>query len=202
VFPLQVVRANRFLEQRETDPAAQQPDDLDPAIIGLMNYPSLIGKMNDYIDWTEQLGNAVVDQLEDAQLAIQEILRSAFNLGVLKSDDRQRVIEDGPVIRIMPAGSATIAIPATTRRPCSTRSMPRTRRRPVSRRSRSLCRGPPVEGAPPPPPPPPLPRPLPHPSRLRRRPPRPFRLPPIRPKPMRRPRPPPTHRCRPTLPCR
>ncbi|MFO1068240.1 MAG: DUF3300 domain-containing protein [Geminicoccaceae bacterium] len=111
VFPLQVVQADRFLQKYARDNTLQPPDDLDPAVIALLNYPQLIGLMNEYLDWTEAMGDAVVDQLDETQLAIQDIRRAALALGMLQDTDQQRVIEDGAIIRIMPRDPKTIAIP-------------------------------------------------------------------------------------------
>jgi hypothetical protein len=111
VFPLQIVQADRFLERYAADSTTPQPDDLDPSVIALMNYPDLLGTMNEYLDWTEALGIAVVDQLDATQLAIQDMRRAAYNLGMLQSNEHQKVVEDGPVIRILPAEPDEIAIP-------------------------------------------------------------------------------------------
>jgi hypothetical protein len=111
VFPVQVVQADRFLQRYAEDSSTPQPEDLDPAVIALLNYPAIIGQMSEYLDWTEALGNAVVDQLDQTQLAIQDVRRAALNMGALKSDEQQRVIEDGPVIRIMPADAGAVAVP-------------------------------------------------------------------------------------------
>src|SRR4051794_8994980 len=40
VFPLQIVQADRFLTKRQSDPTLAPPDDFDPSVVGLLNYPS------------------------------------------------------------------------------------------------------------------------------------------------------------------
>lgn len=62
-LPLQVVQAGRYLDKRAKNPALPPDPDWDKSIIGLINYPRQVQSMAEYIDWTENLGNAVVDKL-------------------------------------------------------------------------------------------------------------------------------------------
>lgn len=109
--PLEVVQAHRFLEQRAKDPSLTADPDLDSSILGLMNYPGTLGQMNEYLDWTEALGDGVLDQLEDVQASVQDIRWSAYNTGILVSNDHQKVVTDGDVIRIEPADAGTVSVP-------------------------------------------------------------------------------------------
>ena len=109
--PLQVVQANRFLEQRAKDSSLTPDQDWDPSILGLLNYPKVLGTMNEYLDWTEALGDAVVDQLADVQDAIIDLRWGAYNAGILASNDQQKVVVDGDVIQVMPANPKSISVP-------------------------------------------------------------------------------------------
>lgn len=109
--PLQVVQAERFLEKRKKDPKLTPDPEWDKSILGLLNYPNLIGQMNEYIDWTETVGDAVVDQLDDVQGAIQDIRWGAYNSGILVSNKQQKVVAEEDIIRILPADPKTVSIP-------------------------------------------------------------------------------------------
>jgi hypothetical protein len=109
--PLQVVQAERFLEKRKKDPKLTPDPEWDKSILGLLNYPNLLGQMNEYVDWTEALGDAVVDQLDDVQGAIQDIRWGAYNTGILASSKQQKVVAEEDIIRILPADPKTVSIP-------------------------------------------------------------------------------------------
>lgn len=109
--PLQVVQAERFLEKRKKDPKLTPDPEWDKSILGLLNYPNLIGQMNEYIDWTETVGDAVVDKLDDVQGAIQDIRWGAYNSGILVSNKQQKVVAEEDIIRILPADPKTVSIP-------------------------------------------------------------------------------------------
>ena len=109
--PLQVVQAERFLEKRKKDPKLTPDPEWDKSVLGLLNYPNLLGQMNEYVDWTEALGEAVVDQLDDVQGAIQDIRWGAYNSGILVSNKQQKVVAEEDIIRILPADPKTVSIP-------------------------------------------------------------------------------------------
>jgi hypothetical protein len=92
--PLQVVQASRFLEKQKADPNLKPDPTWDPAIIALLNYPQVIKQLNDDLDWTEQLGNAVMDQQKDVMDAIQAARTAAASAGYLKTNDQQVVVQD------------------------------------------------------------------------------------------------------------
>lgn len=111
IFPLQVVQASRFLEKYAKDPNLKPDLNWDSSVLGLLNYPVVIGAMNDDLDWTGNLGQAVVNQLEDVQDSIQQFRSELYAGGVLASNDKQRVIVSKDVIAILPADAETIYVP-------------------------------------------------------------------------------------------
>src|SRR5688572_18411728 len=60
-YPLDVVAAARFLEKSKTQPDLQADADWDPSVIALLNYPVVISMMNEDLDWTTALGEAVLN---------------------------------------------------------------------------------------------------------------------------------------------
>ncbi|HEX5789117.1 MAG TPA: DUF3300 domain-containing protein, partial [Woeseiaceae bacterium] len=101
-----------FLEDLEADPSLKPDEDWDDAIVALVNYPEVVEMMNDDLDWTWQLGEAVVAQQSDVIAAIATFRDKAHAAGNLKSDDRQMVTRnDEDVIEIEPVSEEVIFVP-------------------------------------------------------------------------------------------
>ncbi len=110
--PLQLVQANRYLEKRQADSNLEPDPNWDPAILALINYPQVIDQMNADLDWTEQLGNAVIDQQVDVLDSIQQIRAEAAATGYLQTDDNQVVVQEGETVIIQSAQPQVIYVPA------------------------------------------------------------------------------------------
>jgi Protein of unknown function (DUF3300) len=109
--PLQIVQAQRFLDKRNTDQKLQPDAEWDPSILALINYPEVVSKMNADLDWTEDLGNAVIDQQQGVMDMIQQIRAETYAGGYLKSDDKQVVVQEKETIIIQPADPEYIYVP-------------------------------------------------------------------------------------------
>src|SRR5262249_13779131 len=79
--PLQIVQAQRYLDKRKADQSLKPDDSWDPSVLALLNYPEVISKMNADLDWTENLGNAVMDQQKDVMDMIQQIRAETYEGG-------------------------------------------------------------------------------------------------------------------------
>jgi len=110
-YPVQLVQAQRFLEQRQEDPALQPDEDWDDAVVALLNYPEVLALLNEDLDWTWRLGEAVLNQQEQVFDAIGRFRQQAYAAGNLKSDDRQQVVVEEGVIEIEPADPEVIYVP-------------------------------------------------------------------------------------------
>lgn len=110
-YPLQLVEASRFLEQLEQDPSLQPDEDWDDSVVALINYPEVIELLNADLDWTWQLGEAVVAQQADVIAAIETFRDRAYAAGNLKSDEYQEVSNDEGVIEITPVNEEIIYVP-------------------------------------------------------------------------------------------
>ena len=111
ISPLDLVEAERFLLRREKDPSLEPDPDWDSSVVGLLNYPQLIGSMSEYLDWTQLLGGAVVDQLEAVQASIQDIRGAALAQGILESNAQQKVVVVDDLVVIAPVDKSTISVP-------------------------------------------------------------------------------------------
>ena len=111
VYPLQIVDAARFLDDLKVDPSLKPDPEWDDAVVALLNYPEVIELLNDEIDWTWRLGEAVVAQQADVVAAIETFRDRAYAAGNLKSDSYQNVIHDEGAIQITPVSEDTIYVP-------------------------------------------------------------------------------------------
>jgi Protein of unknown function (DUF3300) len=110
-YPLDIVEASRFLEKKKTTPDAEPDADWDPSVLALLNYPVVLNMMNEDLDWTTSLGEAVLDQQGDVIDAIQQVRRSAYTTGHLKSDERMTVTFENDVVAIAPADPKVVYVP-------------------------------------------------------------------------------------------
>ena len=110
-YPLQVVEAARFLEERKKDSTLKPNEKWDDSIVALLNYPDVVKLMNSDVDWTWRLGDAVINQRADVLDAIQSFRDRAYAAGNLKSDDHQVVQNDEGAIAIKPADPQVVYVP-------------------------------------------------------------------------------------------
>lgn len=109
--PLQIVQADRFLDKRKSDPKAPVDEKWDDAVKSLLNYPEVVKKMSQDLDWTADLGEAVVTDQGAVLEAVQSFRRKTQSAGNLKSDDKQVVVVEKEVIKIVPADPQVIYVP-------------------------------------------------------------------------------------------
>ena len=110
-YPLQIIEAGRFLGALEDDPSLEPDPEWDDSVVALLNYPEVIELLNDDIDWTWRLGEAVVAQQGDVVAAIETFRDRAYAAGNLKSDEYQTVSRDEGVIEISPVSDDVIYVP-------------------------------------------------------------------------------------------
>ncbi len=113
--------------------SAIQADHLqwDPSILGLLPFPSVLDMMARDQAWTEQLGNAVLNQRPEVMDAVQRMRRLARQYGYLAPNGYVNVVDSGGYIEVRPVNPA-----------CDLRALVRPIRRlcsPASRRRRDDC---------------------------------------------------------------
>ena len=110
-YPMQIVMAARFLDALETDSSLKPDKAWDDSIIALLNYPEVVRMMDEDLDWTRQLGDAVLDQQTEVIAAVERFRDRAYAAGNLKSDNRQVVSNDNGIIEIDPVEDDVIYVP-------------------------------------------------------------------------------------------
>jgi len=120
-YPLDVVKADRWLQdpahanfQGDQLAAAIEAEAWDPSIKSLMPFPRILRMMDEELDWTEQLGNAVIVQQGDVMDSIQRLRHQAATAGTLWSNAEQRVTTERQGIVIEPANPELIYPPVYT----------------------------------------------------------------------------------------
>lgn len=111
LYPLQVIEAQRFLEQKKAKPDAEPKKSWDDSIISLLNYREIVKMMSDDLDWTQALGSALAHQQKDVLIAIQDLRDKAVASRIIKSDDKITVETQGENVVIRPADPEEIYIP-------------------------------------------------------------------------------------------
>ena len=116
-FPLQVVKADRIIAESEdlSDEALSETlseQDFDPSVLVLLSgFPTVIERMATDLDWTEQLGIAMLQQDDDVLAAVQRMRADARDMGYLSSNDAQAVEEEEGQIYIAPTDPEVVYVP-------------------------------------------------------------------------------------------
>jgi hypothetical protein len=83
----------------------------DSSVIALLPFPSVLDQMARDMGWTQQLGNAVLEQRPDVMDAVQRMRQDAFRYGYLQSNQYVRVLPTGGEIQIIPVNPDFYYVP-------------------------------------------------------------------------------------------
>lgn len=111
LYPLQIVEASRFLDQVAKKPGLKPKESWDGSVISLLNYPDIVKMMSDDLEWTQSLGDALTYQQKDVLVAIQQLRDTAVAKGVIKSDDKIKVVEENDNVVIRSASADKVYVP-------------------------------------------------------------------------------------------
>ncbi len=110
-FPLDIVQADRFLQQLKKTPQLHPDTRWNESVRSLLNYPEVVTMMSQDLDWTQDLGEAVVSQQGDVLKAIQAFRARVSTAGNLKTDDKQIIVQEKETIKIVQANPEVIYVP-------------------------------------------------------------------------------------------
>ena len=108
--PSDIVLAARFLE-RGGKPAATATQTWQDSVKSLVHYPEVIALLDENLGWTQELGEAYLDQPEDVMDAIQSLRDRAMKAGLLTDTAQQAIVVEDGEIRIVPAKPTVIYVP-------------------------------------------------------------------------------------------
>jgi hypothetical protein len=108
---LDLVQAARFLRKNngKADPRPNQK--WNTSVFVLLQFPDVIYRMDENLDWTQSLGQAVLAQQADVMKSIQAIRASANAAGTLQSNDKQSVVIQQDVVQIVPTDPQIVYVP-------------------------------------------------------------------------------------------
>src|SRR3954447_21256977 len=97
-YPLEVVQAQRWLGRGgnarlrgEALAQALQTESWDDSVKSLVLFPDVLKMMNEQLEWTQQLGDAVLAQQADVLNAVQVLRSRAQQAGKLESGPQQTI---------------------------------------------------------------------------------------------------------------
>lgn len=116
-YPLEIVQADRWTKQNKNlkgDALTQalEKQDWDASVKSLVNFPDVLSKMNENLEWTQKLGDAFLAQQKQVMDTVQNLRKKAQEAGNLKSTEQQKVIVQEKVIVIEPAQPQVIYVPS------------------------------------------------------------------------------------------
>ncbi len=124
-YPIEIVQAKRWLAQGQNAALrgdalvrALEPLPWDPSVKSLTPFPDVLGLMNDQLDWTQQLGDAVLAQQEDVLNAVQVLRGRAQAAGQLQSGPQiivnvtHQTVQAAPTARVAPPPQIITIAPA------------------------------------------------------------------------------------------
>ena len=115
-YPLEVVEAARWsaarpgLEGAEAVRAAERMG-WDPSVQALVAFPEVLARMDQNLDWTQDLGDAYLLQEPDVIDAIQRLRDEAYAAGYLDSLEYARTYRDRNLIIIEPRHTEVVYVP-------------------------------------------------------------------------------------------
>src|SRR6478609_6914087 len=95
-YPLEIVEAARWLRANPNakgDAALKAVADKswDVAVKSLVAFPSVLSQLDEHLDWTQKIGDALIGQQQDVATSIQRLRARAAEAGNLKSGKEQTV---------------------------------------------------------------------------------------------------------------
>jgi hypothetical protein len=99
-YPLEVVEAARWSKANPTlkgdaAVAAVKDKSWDASVKSLVAFPDVLAQMNEHLDWTQKLGDAMISQEADVADSIQRLRGKASAAGNLQTTPQQTVTTQG-----------------------------------------------------------------------------------------------------------
>jgi len=115
-YPLEIVQASRWLKKNpdlkdEALDTALREEPWDPSVKTLVMFPDVLKRMNDNLDWTQDLGDAFLAQESDVMDAAQRLRNAAQQTGALKDTPQQKVVVENETIIVETADPQVVYVP-------------------------------------------------------------------------------------------
>ena len=115
-YPLEIVQASRWVKRNADLKGAALDTALlerpwDPSVKTMVMFPTVLQRMNDNLDWTQDLGDAFLAQEQDVTEAVQRLRHEAQSTGALRDTEQQKVVVEKETIIVQPADPQTVYVP-------------------------------------------------------------------------------------------
>ena len=116
-FPIQIVQAARWLEKNPGLKEKALEDALkdqtwDASVKSMCGFPDVLKKLNENLDWTQDMGEAFMNQRSEVLDAVQRMRGKAYESGNLKTTEQQTVTQQpDKIIVIQPSNPEVIYVP-------------------------------------------------------------------------------------------
>lgn len=115
-YPLEVIQAARWSREHpglrgEDAVAAVEHHNWDASVKALVAFPELLRRMDDDLQWTQDLGDAFLVQEEEVIASIQYLRSEAYSQGQLRSNEYVKVVREKEYIYIQPARTRVVYVP-------------------------------------------------------------------------------------------
>ena len=119
-YPLEIVEAARWSQANPNlkgDAAVTAVADKtwDVSVRSLVAFPSILKQLNEHLDWTQKLGDAMIGQQADVATSIQRLRAKAAAAGTLKTGKEQTVTTQTQgsetIIAIQPTDPQVVYVP-------------------------------------------------------------------------------------------
>jgi hypothetical protein len=115
-YPLEIVQAERWAQDKanltgEELEVAVQSQPWDPSVGSLVFFPSVLELMSKNLDWTQDLGDAVLAQQSKVLETVQRLRKQAIDAGSLATTEQQRVDAEGGTVVVQPADAEMVYVP-------------------------------------------------------------------------------------------
>jgi hypothetical protein len=116
-YPLDVVAAARFVKENKGLKGDALDKEVakknwDPSVQSLTAFPVVLEMMNDRLDWTQELGEAFLDDEKRVLQTVQSLRQKADAAGNLKSNEQIKVVKEQQTIIIEPAQPTVVYVPS------------------------------------------------------------------------------------------
>ncbi|MBU6281942.1 DUF3300 domain-containing protein [bacterium] len=115
-YPLEIVEADRWQRANASLKGAALEAELakqpwDKSVAWLVNFPDVLSRMAQNLQWTQSLGDAVLSSQADVMAAVQRMRQRAESSGSLQTTPQQTVVKEKEVIKIVPANPEVVYVP-------------------------------------------------------------------------------------------
>lgn len=115
-YPLEVVQADRWVSNhsklKPADAMAQvESKNWDPSVKALVPFAKILERMSDNLDWTQQLGDAFLQDEKRLLASIQSLRRKADKAGNLNNMEHMNIEREDDNIIIVPAEREIVYVP-------------------------------------------------------------------------------------------